>query len=454
MADRYFFRNAQTVSGTGGTTYDLSTTQGTGTTLVSAGISSTSFTKVFEWRRVVASGQLESSFPVSVNISAVSASTLQVRWRVSRLNSSGTLQASSGYSAAYNSTGTKTDTLTLDTTWAADDFCVVEMELRRNGGANSARTVTISVNNASTYVDTQDIHVLTATGVSSGTPTVGTPALTQSHTLVATGVATDTPTVGSPELTSAPAETPGYAWEPGSWVEGSWAEGSWGEETEPTALTADSVSAGTPTVGQPALTQSHTLTATGVDAGTPTVGSPALGQEHTLAATGVASGTPTVGQPALTQSHTLVATGIDAGTPTVGSPAVGQDHTLTADDVSSGTPTVGSPVLTSNAGQTLYGWAEGCWAAGSWEEDAWGESIPPVALEADDLSSGAPTVGTPALTQAHVLSTQGNSRYLRPDGESYYLRPDGVSYYYTPSPDLSTGRPTVGTPELTSQGPL
>ncbi len=149
---RHFFRNAQTVSGTGGTVYDLSTTQDTNATLLSAAISATSFTKIFEWRAEVGSALPEASIPVSVSINAVSASTLEVRWRVSRYNSSNVLQASSGYSALYNTTGTKTDTLTLTTDWAAGDFIAVEAELRRATGGGS-RTVTFNVNNAATYID-------------------------------------------------------------------------------------------------------------------------------------------------------------------------------------------------------------------------------------------------------------------------------------------------------------
>jgi len=45
----YYFRNTQTVTGTGGNIYDLSTTQGTPGTLLSAGVSAVDFTKIFEW---------------------------------------------------------------------------------------------------------------------------------------------------------------------------------------------------------------------------------------------------------------------------------------------------------------------------------------------------------------------------------------------------------------------
>lgn len=87
---------------------------------------------------------------------------------------------------------------------------------------------------------------LTATGVDTGTPSVGSPTIGQVHVLTATGVAT-----------------------------------------------------GTPSVGSPSLGQAHNLTATGVATGSPSVGSPAVGQVHVLTATGIATGTPSVGSPAL-----------------------------------------------------------------------------------------------------------------------------------------------------------
>ncbi len=149
---RHYLKNTQANPGAGGTTYDLSVTQGTSATLTSAGVSGTSFVPVFEWTVTLGTDVPAASVPVSVNISAVSASTLEARWRVEHRSSSGSLIAASGYSAAYNSTGTKADSLTLDTTWAAGDRLVLVMELRRTGGGGS-RTVTISVNNAASYAD-------------------------------------------------------------------------------------------------------------------------------------------------------------------------------------------------------------------------------------------------------------------------------------------------------------
>lgn len=150
---RYYLRNTQTNGGTGGTVYDLLTAQGTGATLQSAAISGTSFTEVFRWQvGVPANVAPDTVIPVSVNISAVSASTLEVRWRIQRIDSSNVVQDSSGYSAAYNTTGTKTDNLSLSTTWNSGDRMALSMELRRVSGGGS-RTVTISVNNANSFID-------------------------------------------------------------------------------------------------------------------------------------------------------------------------------------------------------------------------------------------------------------------------------------------------------------
>jgi hypothetical protein len=112
-------------------------------------------------------------------------------------------------------------------------------------------------------------NAVTATGVDTGAPTVGTPSVGQVHALTATGVDT-----------------------------------------------------GAPTVGSPAAGQAHALTATGVATGAPTVGTPAVGQVHVLVATGIATGAPTVGSPSLSGGTDAVEpTGIATGAPTVGAPA-------------------------------------------------------------------------------------------------------------------------------------
>jgi hypothetical protein len=160
-------------------------------------------------------------------------------------------------------------------------------------------------------------HSLTATGVATGSPTVGSPAITQLHALTGNGVATGSPTVGTPAL------------------------------TQVHALTATGVATGNPTVGSPTLTEqvNYDLTATGVTTGTPTVGSPALTQTHSLSATGIATGNPTTGTPSLSQTHSLIASSIATGAPSVGSPAIVQVHGLVATGVTTGVPTVGSPLL-------------------------------------------------------------------------------------------------------------
>jgi hypothetical protein len=112
-------------------------------------------------------------------------------------------------------------------------------------------------------------NAVTATGVDTGAPTVGTPSVGQVHALTATGVDT-----------------------------------------------------GAPTVGSPPAGQAHALTATGVATGAPTVGTPAVGQVHVLVATGIATGAPTVGSPSLNGGTDAVEpTGIATGAPTVGAPA-------------------------------------------------------------------------------------------------------------------------------------
>lgn len=217
--------------------------------------------------------------------------------------------------------------------------------------------------------------------------------------------------------------------------------------TEGTNLAATGIDTGAPTVGTPTLTEVKTigvfdsgfgpvaglpiastpaagvnaLTATGIATGAPTVGTPAIGQVHVLTATGIATGAPTVGTPALAEVHALTATGIATGAPTVGTPAIGQTHALTATGITA-TPTIGTPTL----GQEH-------------------------ALAADGIATGAPTVGSPAIGQEHALTatgiTTGAPTLGTPD-----LAEVGPGIDALTADGISTGAPTVGTPTLTVIG--
>jgi hypothetical protein len=231
------------------------------------------------------------------------------------------------------------------TTTGADCALHIGDAIRATAGATGdlSRTASSSARHvvvAAAFMEGAPV-ALTATGIATGAPTVGTPAITQAHALTAAGIATGAPTVGTPAITQAH------------------------------ALTATGIATGAPTVGSPAITQVHSLTATGIATGAPTVGTPAITQVHVLAADGIATGAPTVGAPAITQAHALTATGIATGAPTVGAPALSETDTvddLTATGISTGAPTVGTPALTQVH-----------------------------ALAADGIATGAPTVGNPAL---------------------------------------------------------
>jgi hypothetical protein len=89
-------------------------------------------------------------------------------------------------------------------------------------------------------------HALTATGIATGAPSVGAPALAQTHAFVATEVAAGAPVTGAPTLAVVH------------------------------ALAAVGVSAGAASVGAPALAQTHALATTAVAAGAPMTGAPTL----------------------------------------------------------------------------------------------------------------------------------------------------------------------------------
>jgi len=106
------------------------------------------------------------------------------------------------------------------------------------------------------------------------------------------------------------------------------------------------------------VTGGVSLTAKGIYTGAPTLGKPAISQTHALTARGIYTGAPTLGKPALTQSYVFIALGLET-TPILGKPAISQFHVLTARGIYT-TPTLGRPALLGYAafGQSLI--------AGAW----------------------------------------------------------------------------------------
>lgn len=190
-----------------------------------------------------------------------------------------------------------------------------------------------------------NVNALSATGISSDNPTVGTPALGQTHALVATDIATTAPSVGAP-----------------------------------------------------ALGQTHVLVATGIATTAPSVDSPALGQVHALSATGIATTAPTVGAPVLGQAHAFSSAELATAAPTVGSPAIGQTHALSPTAIDTTAPTVGAPALGGSSVSEIVLFGGGM---------SLNKARPKVTahLEAISVSSDAPLLGNPLLGQVHGLDS-------------------------------------------------
>lgn len=155
---RYYLRDTQTEAGTTGTPgskgsiVDLSITQGTTAALGSGNSQDASFVVAKKFIYNVGTDINGTSFPVSVDMNAVSASTMEWQFRVERLNSSNAVQAASTNSGPYNTNGIKTANLTLSTTWAAGDRVSVTVDIRRVSGSGN-RTWTMNVNDADSYID-------------------------------------------------------------------------------------------------------------------------------------------------------------------------------------------------------------------------------------------------------------------------------------------------------------
>ena len=94
------------------------------------------------------------------------------------------------------------------------------------------------------YAVTAAVHDLTATGITTGTPTLDAPTIGQVHALSAAGTTAGAPTLGTPSMSGT------------------------------AALAATAITTGAPTLGTPTLGQVHALTASGIATAAPTLGTP------------------------------------------------------------------------------------------------------------------------------------------------------------------------------------
>lgn len=225
---------------------------------------------------------------------------------------------------------------------------------------------------------------LTATGIATGSPSLGTPVIGQTHTLTATGLTTGQPSLASSTL------------------------------GQTHVLTATGVTTGAPTVGTPVLTESHALSATGITTGSPVLDASTIGQTHILSGTGIATTAPAVGTPVIGQTHTLSASGIATGSPTLATSTLGQTHVLTATGLTTGQPDLGSPSMSGADSLTATG-----------------------------IATGAPSLGAPVITQTHILSA-----ITIVTDAPVYGTPTLTEIYALSADSLFTGIPSIGTATL------
>lgn len=191
-----------------GIRYELVDVLGTAATLGSGNEGGSAFVEKLRFEKVVDNTVSGTSFPCSVDMATVSASTLEWRFRVVKVDSTGAITAGSAYSAVHNTAGIKTETLTLSTTWTTGDRLGLSFELRKTGGGGN-RSFSLNVNDTDSYIDApvtvpvsgsaaQTLPALTQSASGSvevsGTGSQTLPALTQSGdaTVEVTGMAVQT----------------------------------------------------------------------------------------------------------------------------------------------------------------------------------------------------------------------------------------------------------------------
>lgn len=151
MARTYtvYLKNTQIKPYTGGILYDLSNIQGTNNTLTSGTVTTTEYVVVFGFHLQVPI-ITSSDFQTSISINTFVGTAPSLRWRLQRVNSQNSLQASSNYSTTFNTTGVKTQLLNFSTTWQIGDFLRLSVELNR--GSKLSSSVRLNVNSLDSYV--------------------------------------------------------------------------------------------------------------------------------------------------------------------------------------------------------------------------------------------------------------------------------------------------------------
>ncbi len=161
-----FLKNTATNAGANATAnpnvYDLSATQGTPVNITTTtGANSTTFVEILAF--TITNSQLTAAinsdqFNVSLSVQSTQSNNMTYRYRLQRVNSSGAVQASTGYSGTVNGfTGggpvVTTATLSFGTaqTWASTDRLRLSIE-DNNTSSSTTRTMTINTNNANSFV--------------------------------------------------------------------------------------------------------------------------------------------------------------------------------------------------------------------------------------------------------------------------------------------------------------
>ncbi len=171
-----FLQNTTTQTGTGGNIYDLSLAQGNSGTVTSGGNNSQTLTEELAFTRNISnlsSAISGNSFPVSLIVSGASSNNnFNARFRLQRINSSGAVQANTGYSAQFSSTGTYTATLSFTPaqTWVTTDRLRISIEVARNSSGSTARTITVRTGNASSYVQYTSCPTYSLTSTTAASP--------------------------------------------------------------------------------------------------------------------------------------------------------------------------------------------------------------------------------------------------------------------------------------------
>jgi hypothetical protein len=234
-------------------------------------------------------------------------------------------------------------------------------------------------------------QVLPVNGITTGNPEVGQLTLTLILGLVAIAPSIGPPTLGSPSILQNHALT-------SSAISTGTPELGTLQIVEGNVITPVSITCANPVNDNATLVQNIAISVLDIETGTPTVAQPNITQEHSILANNITTDTPSIETTTITKGHPLICNGITTGAVNIATPALSQSQVIAVNGITTDNPVVDQLAMNGATALVPVGILIGqpAVAAASLTQKH--------SLAGSALTTGSPTLGTSQLHQEHALA--------------------------------------------------